>query len=43
MVRQTLNKEYGTFILTFLNADFSSAENAYNTFLFTMDLKDLIL
>ena len=24
MVRQTLNKEYGSFILTFLNADFSN-------------------
>lgn len=32
MVRQILNKEYGSFILTFLNADFTTAENAYNTF-----------
>lgn len=32
MVRQILNKDYGSFILTFLNADFTTAENAYNTF-----------
>ena len=41
MVRQTLNKEYGTFILTFLNADFSSAENAYNTFFIYYGLEGL--
>ena len=32
MVKQIFNKEYGSFITTFLNADFSSAENAYNSF-----------
>lgn len=26
------NQKYGTFLLDFLNADFSTAENAYNTF-----------
>ena len=41
MVRQTLNKEYGSFILTFLNADFSSAENAYNTFFIYYGLEGL--
>lgn len=32
MVKQTFNKEYGSFIITFLNADFSNAESAYNSF-----------
>lgn len=32
MVRQIFNKEYGSFIITFLNADFSNAESAYNSF-----------
>lgn len=32
MVRQTLNKEYGSYIITWLNADFSTAEKAYYSF-----------
>ena len=32
MIKQTLAREYGSFLITFLNADFSNAENAYNTF-----------
>ena len=32
MVKQIFNKEYGSFIITFLNADFSNAESAYNSF-----------
>lgn len=27
-----LNKDYGSFLITFLNADFSNPENAYNSF-----------
>ena len=32
MIKQTLAREYGSFLITFLNADFSNVENAYNTF-----------
>lgn len=32
LVKQIFNKEYGSFIITFLNADFSNAENAYYSF-----------
>ena len=32
LVRQTFNKEYGTYLITFLNADFSTAEKAYYSF-----------
>lgn len=32
MVKQMFNKDYGSYLLTFLNADFSSPENAYKTF-----------
>ena len=32
LVRQTFNKDYGSYIITFLNADFSTAENAYYSF-----------
>ena len=32
MVKQIFNKDYGSFIITFLNADFSNAESAYNSF-----------
>lgn len=32
LVRAVLTKHYGTLITTFLNADFSNAESAYNTF-----------
>lgn len=32
MVKQIFPKEYGSFIITFLNADFSNAESAYNSF-----------
>ena len=32
MVKQIFNKEYGSFIITFLNADFSNAESAYKSF-----------
>lgn len=32
LVRHVFNKEYGSYIITFLNADFSNAENAYYTF-----------
>ena len=38
MVKQILNKEYGSFIITFLNADFSTLDSKYNTF-FIMGLK----
>ena len=41
MVKQMFNKDYGSFILTFLNADFSSAENAYNTFFVYYGLEGL--
>ncbi len=30
--RAVLTRHYGTYLITFLNADFSNAENAYNTF-----------
>lgn len=32
LVKQIFNKEYGSYIITFLNADFSNAENAYYSF-----------
>ena len=32
MMKLMCNQSYGTFLLSFLNADFSSEENAYNTF-----------
>lgn len=32
MVKQTICRDYGSFITTFLNADFTTSENAYNTF-----------
>lgn len=32
LANAVLTKPYGTYITTFLNADFSNAENAYNTF-----------
>lgn len=32
MIQRIFNVKYGTYLLTFLNADFSSAESAYNTF-----------
>lgn len=41
MVKQMFNKDYGSFILTFLNADFSSSENAYNTFFVYYGLEGL--
>lgn len=41
MVKQMFNKDYGSFILTFLNADFSSLENAYNTFFVYYGLEGL--
>lgn len=41
MVKQMFNKDYGSFMLTFLNADFSSAENAYNTFFVYYGLEGL--
>ena len=41
MVKQMFNKDYGSFILTFLNADFSSVENAYNTFFVYYGLEGL--
>lgn len=41
MVKQMFNKDYGSFILTFLNADFSSVENAYNTFFIYYGLEGL--
>ena len=31
MIKQIIVREYGTFIIRFLNADFSDEENAYNT------------
>ncbi len=41
MVKQMFNKDYGSFILTFLNADFSSVDNAYNTFFVYYGLEGL--
>ena len=41
MVRQTFNREYGSYILAFLNADFSNAESAYNTFFIRYGLEGL--
>lgn len=32
IIKFMCNQKYGTFLLDFLNADFSTAENAYNTF-----------
>ena len=32
LVKQIFNKEYGSYIITFINADFSTAENAYFSF-----------
>lgn len=32
MIKQIINRDYGSFLTTFLNADFTTAENAYNTF-----------
>lgn len=32
MMKLMCNQSYGTFLLSFLNADFSNAESAYNTF-----------
>ena len=32
LVKQIINREYGSFLTTFLNADFTTVENAYNTF-----------
>ena len=32
LVKQIFNKEYGSYIITFINADFSTAENAYYSF-----------
>ena len=32
LVRAMLTKHYGSYLITFINADFSNAENAYNTF-----------
>lgn len=41
MVKQMFNKDYGSYILTFLNADFSSLENAYKTFFVYYGLEGL--
>lgn len=41
MMKLMCNQSYGTFLLDFLNADFSNAESAYNSFLCTMELKEL--
>ena len=41
MLKQTLVREYGTFIISFLNADFSDAENAYNSFFVFYGLEGL--
>lgn len=41
MVKQMFNKDYGSYLLTFLNADFSSVENAYNTFFVYYGLEGL--
>lgn len=41
MVKHILNKEYGSFITTFLNADFTTVENAYNTFFIYYGLEGL--
>lgn len=41
MVKQMFNKDYGSYLLTFLNADFSSPENAYNTFFVYYGLEGL--
>ena len=32
LVNQIFNKEYGSYIITFINADFSTVENAYYSF-----------
>ena len=32
IIKFMCNQKYGTFLLDFLNADFSTAENAYNIF-----------
>jgi len=32
IIKFMCNQKYGTFLLDFLNADFSTEENAYNTF-----------
>ncbi|MCI8761066.1 MAG: hypothetical protein HFJ29_03095 [Clostridia bacterium] len=41
MVKQMFNTAYGSYILTFLNADFSSPENAYKTFFVYYGLEGL--
>lgn len=41
MIKQMFNKDYGSFIITFLNADFSTPENAYNTFFVYYGLEGL--
>ena len=41
MVKQIFNKEYGSFIITFLNADFSTLDSAYNTFFIYYGLEGL--
>lgn len=41
MVKQMFNKDYGSYLLTFLNADFSSPENAYKTFFVYYGLEGL--
>lgn len=41
MVKQMFNKDYGSYLLTFLNADFSSSENAYKTFFVYYGLEGL--
>lgn len=41
MIKQIFNKNYGSYILTFLNADFSSVESAYNTFFVFYGLEGL--
>jgi len=41
MVKQIFNQEYGSFIITFLNANFSNAESAYNSFFIYYGLEGL--
>ena len=41
MIKQILAREYGSFITTFLNADFSNAENAYYSFFVFYGLEGL--
>ena len=41
MIKQIIVREYGTFIIRFLNADFSDEENAYNTFFVYYGLEGL--